>query len=232
MLSLGWWLRRSNSAYGLVLQGGGLGVLYLAIFATARFYGFVPIHIALLFMIGLVALSCLLAINQNARSLAVLAIVGGFLAPVLVSRGDGGHVVLFSYYLLLNTGILAISWFKSWPELNLLGFVFTFVIATYWESSGYRPEHFPTTESFLLLFFVFYVLISIFFAHRAPVKLTGYIDRPLVFGLPLVVSSLQYFLVKDFPFGMAFSAFGLGLFYLLVAMLLMRKKDTLHAPYM
>lgn len=224
MLSLGWWFRRSNSVYGLVLQGGGFGLLYLVIFATARLYSFVPIPIALLLMIVLVTLSCLFAIIQNARSLAVFAIIGGFLAPVLMSPGDEGHVVLFSYYVLLNTGILAISWFKSWRELNLLGFVFTFALGTYWGSSGYRPEHFHTTEPFLLLFFVFYVLIAIFFAHRQPLQLRGYIDGPLVFALPLVVSFLQYFLVKDFQFGMAFSAFGFGLFYLLVALLLWRKK--------
>lgn len=223
MLGLGWWLRRTRSGYGLVLQGGGVGILYLVVFASAKLYSFLPMPLSLAVMIGLVAFSCMLAVLQEAKSLAVFGIVGGFLAPVLMSTGGGSHVLLFSYYALLNAGILGIAWFKSWRELNLIGFVFTFAIGTLWGSTGYQPEHFRSTEPFLLLFFVFYVFISILFAHRQPVKLRGFIDGPLVFGLPLIVSGLQYFLVKDFQYGMAFSALALGLFYLTLATLLWRR---------
>ena len=45
-------------------------------------------------MVVLVALSSALAVMQDAHSLAVLATLAGFLAPVLISRG-GGHVALF-----------------------------------------------------------------------------------------------------------------------------------------
>ena len=223
MLGAGWWLRRISSGYGLVLQGGGVGILYLVVFAAAKLYSFLPMTLSLSVMIGLVAFSCMLAVLQESKSLAVFGIIGGFLAPVLMSTGGGSHVLLFSYYTLLNTGILGIAWFKSWRELNLIGFVFTFAIGTLWGSTGYQPEYFSSTEPFLILFFVFYVLISILFAHRQPVNLRGFIDGPLVFGLPLIVSGLQYSLVKEFQYGMAFSALVLGLFYLTLATLLWRK---------
>ena len=223
LLGVGWWLRRTKSGYGLVLQGGGVGILYLVVFAAAKLYSFLPMTLSLAVMIGLVALSCMLAVLQESKSLAVFGIVGGFLAPVLMSTGGGNHVLLFSYYALLNGGILGIAWFKSWRELNLIGFVFTFAIGTLWGSSGYQPDYFLSTEPFLVLFFVFYVLISILFAHRQPINLRGFIDGPLVFGLPLIVSGLQYFLVKDFQYGMAFSVLALGLFYLTLAIILWRK---------
>jgi uncharacterized membrane protein len=229
LLGVGWWLRLSRPGYGLVLQGGGVGILYLVIFGAAKLYSLLPMSLSLAVMIGLVALSCMLAVLQESKSLAVFGIVGGFLAPVLMSTGGGSHVMLFSYYALLNAGILGIAWFKSWRELNLIGFFFTFGIGTFWGSTGYRPEFFQSTEPFLVLFFVFYVLISILFAHRQPINLRGYIDGPLVFGLPLVVSGLQYFLVKDFQYGMAFSALALGLFYLTMATLLWRKLvESMH----
>ncbi len=229
LLGVGWWLRLSRPGYGLALQGGGVGILYLVIFGAAKLYSLLPMSLSLAVMIGLVALSCMLAVLQESKSLAVFGIVGGFLAPVLMSTGGGSHVMLFSYYALLNAGILGIAWFKSWRELNLIGFFFTFGIGTFWGSTGYRPEFFQSTEPFLILFFVFYVLISILFAHRLPINLRGYIDGPLVFGLPLVVSGLQYCLVKDFQYGMAFSALALGLFYLTMATLLWRKLvESMH----
>ncbi|MCK7468163.1 MAG: DUF2339 domain-containing protein [Desulfosudis oleivorans] len=46
----------------------------------------------------------LLALLQNSLALAVLGVTGGFLAPILTSTGSGNHVLLFSYYALLNAG--------------------------------------------------------------------------------------------------------------------------------
>lgn len=229
MLGFGWWLRGRKTGYGLVLQGGGVGVLYLVVFGAAKLYGLLPMVLALAIIVGLVALSCLLAVLQDARALAVFGVIGGFLAPVLMSTGGGSHVMLFSYYGILNAGIFAIAWAKSWRELNLVGFIFTFVIGTLWGSSGYRPHHFASTEPFLLLFFVFYLVISILFAHRQPVNLRGFIDGPLVFGLPLVVSGLQYFLVRNMEYGMALSALAFGLLYLSLATILWhRLSDSMH----
>ncbi len=217
LLGIGWRLRKSRAAYGLALQGGGVGVLYLVIFAAAKLFDFLPITFSLVVMICLVALSCGLAVIQESRALAVFGIAGGFLAPVLMSKGGGSHVLLFSYYGLLNCGVFGIAWFKSWRLLNVVGFFFTFGIATLWGASGYQPQHFSSTEPFLILFFLFYAIISVLFSFKQPVNLRGYIDGPLVFGLPLVATGLQYCLVKDYHFGMAYSVFGLGIFYLGVA---------------
>lgn len=223
LLGLGWRLRQQKTAYGLTLQGAGVGVLYLVVFGAGKLYQLLPLQLALALMVALVTLSGILAVVQNARTLAVFGSVGGFLAPVLLSTGSGNHVALFSYYGLLNLGIFAIAWMKSWRELNLVGFFFTFGIATLWGASAYQPQHFASTEPFLVLFFLFYLLISVLFAHRQPVELRGFIDGPLVFGLPLVVSGLQYYLVRDTALGMALSVLALGFLYLGLALLLWRR---------
>lgn len=220
LLGGGWLLRRRQFNYGLILQGGGVGVLYLVVYAAAKLYHMLPMALSLAVMVALVVLSSLLAILQGARSLAIAGVIGGFLAPVLMSEGGGSHVLLFSYYALLNCGILAIAWFKSWRELNLIGFFFTFAIATIWGAGAYEPDHFATTEPFLVFFFLLYVAVSVLFAHRQPLNLRGFIDGPLVFGLPLVVSVLQYHLVRDFAYGTAVSAVALGLFYAVLAKVL------------
>ena len=223
LLGLGWRLRQQQAAYGLTLQGAGVGILYLVIFGAGKLYQLLPLHLALGLMVAVVVLSGLLALMQNARTLAVFGSVGGFLAPVLMSTGGGSHVALFSYYGLLNLGIFAIAWKKSWRELNLVGFFFTFGIATLWGASAYQPEHFASTEPFLVLFFLFYLLISVLFAHRQPLELRGFIDGPLVFGLPLVASGLQYYLVRDTALGMALSALVLGFLYLGLTLILWRR---------
>ena len=84
--------------------------------------------------------------------------------------------MLFSYYALLNAGILGIAWFKAWRSLNLLGFVFTFLFGTFWGVTRYRPEHFATTEPFLVLFFLFYVASRCSTRCASSVEVRNYVD--------------------------------------------------------
>lgn len=220
LIGLGWRLRHRQPGYGLGLEGAGIGLLYLTTYAAQRLYNLLPVELAMAVMVGLVAFSCLLAILQDSRAMAASGSLGGFLAPVLLSTGSGSHVHLFAYYALLNCSILTIAWFKAWRELNLIGFFFTFGLGTLWGIFSYRSDYFATTEFFLLLFFVIYGLIAVLHAHRQPLRLRGFIDGPLVFGLPLVTTGLQAYLVRDIPFGLAYSVLGFGLFYLGLARLL------------
>src|SRR5882757_1241218 len=179
LLVFGWRLRTTRSGYALAVQGGGVGILYLTVFAALRLYAVLPAAIAFPILALIALLTAMLAVLQNSIAFALLAVSGGFLAPVLASTGQGSHVVLFSYYAVLNCGILAVAWFKAWRPLNIAGFAFTFAIGTAWGVLKYRTEDFATTEPFLVLFFLVYLGISILFTLRQPVKLTGYIDGTL-----------------------------------------------------
>jgi uncharacterized membrane protein len=166
-----------------------------------------------------------LAVLQESRTLAVLGILAGFLAPIWLSTGSGSHVALFSYYAVLNAGVFAIAWFRSWRVLNLIGFAFTFGIGTLWGVLSYRPEYFATTEPFLLLFFAFYLLIPVLHARRgdghAPV-----IDGSLLFGTPLVAFSLQAALLHGDRLALALCALGLATIHIALAVWLLRSERT------
>ncbi|MBI1424480.1 MAG: DUF2339 domain-containing protein [Gammaproteobacteria bacterium] len=217
LLIVGWRLRERKRIYALLLQGGGVGVMYLTVFGAAKLYHLLPVGLAFVVMVALVVLSGILAVLQNAKYLAFYGAAGGFLAPILASTGSGSHVMLFSYYALLNLGIVGIAWYRSWRELNLLGFVFTFVIGSMWGARYYQPAFFPSVEPFLILFFIFFVVIAILFAFRQPPQLKGYVDSTLVFGVPIIVFALQAALAKDMHYGLAFSALAMSAFYIVLA---------------
>ncbi|MHC1743167.1 MAG: DUF2339 domain-containing protein [Syntrophobacteraceae bacterium] len=229
LLGVGWRLRERRRPYALVLQGGAVAVLYLTVFAAMRLYGLIPAGLAFPLLVVLGAVSGAMAILQDARVLATFGIAGGFAAPILTSTGQGSHVLLFSYYAVLNLGVVSIAWYKAWRELNLIGFVFTFAIGTAWGVLAYRSYHFATTEPFLILFFLFYVGGAILFALRQPPDLKGYVDGTLVFGLPIIAFALQNSLVKPYPYGLAWSAFSLAGFYITLAwVLFLRAPQTLR----
>jgi uncharacterized membrane protein len=224
LLVIGWRLRTQRQDYALVLQGAGVGILYLTVFAAAKLYGLLPLALAFGVMISIVALSGLLAVLQNAKALAIFGAAGGFLAPILVSTGAGNHVMLFSYYALLNAGILGIALFRAWRGLNVLGFLFTFVIGSLWGYRYYQPAFFASTEPFLILFFLYYIAIAVLFAHRQPLALRGYVDGTIVFGVPVVAFGLQVGLVRSYEYGLAISALVLAAVYIGLAMALWRRQ--------
>ncbi|OQW68600.1 MAG: hypothetical protein BVN34_07860 [Proteobacteria bacterium ST_bin12] len=229
LLATGWRLREKRAQYAWALQGGGVGVLYLTIFSALKLYGLIPAGTAFTLLAAVAFLSALMAIKQSAMPLAILGFTGGFLAPILTSTGDGSHVGLFSYYLVLNVAIAFIAFYKSWRPLNILGWGFTFIVGSLWGAKNYTPTYFASTEPFLIIFFLLFTLIAVLFAHRQATKASDYIDATLVFGTPLVSFSLQYALLKNTPYGMAYSALIVGVFYLALAWwLFTRKRETLQ----
>ena len=216
LLAVGWRLRDVRRDYALALQGCGAGIVYLTAFAAVNFYEAVAAGVGLGVMVGLVGLTAALAIRQDAPSLAVLSSLGGFLGPVLVTR-DASHVALFSYYAVLDAGIVAVAWFRAWRVLNLLGFVFTFLVGAWWGAAFYDPRHFATTQPFLALFFTLFVAAPVLNAWRRPPRLAGFGDGFLVFGVPLAAYTLQYRLASGFEHGPAASALAFCVFYAVAA---------------
>src|SRR5450830_1061401 len=223
LLAWAWRIRLKRPGISLPLQGTALAILMLVTFGAFRLYELIPAGLAFAVLFVLTAFTCLLAVLQNAVWLAVFGIVGGFAVPLLVSTGSGNHIGLFSYYALLNAGVFAIALKRAWRVLNVLSFGFTFVVATTWGLLRYTPEHYLSTQLFLILFVLFYIGIAIAYCARQAPRLKHYVDGTLVFGTPLAAMGLQYGLVRHFDFGLAFSALLAGLTYTGLAVALWRR---------
>jgi uncharacterized membrane protein len=211
--------------YALTLQGAGVGVLYLTVFAAFRLYHFLPAGTAFAVLALVCAFSTVIALLQNAMPMAFIGFAGAFAAPILLSTGQGDHVGLFSYYLLLGGAIAAVAWLKAWRALNLLGFFATFGVATAWGVLKYRPEQLATTEPFLIAFFLLYLASSLMYATRHGLQPKQAVDATLIFGLPLVAFGLQAGLVRDIEYATAFSSLAMGAIYLGLGWWALKRKD-------
>jgi uncharacterized membrane protein len=224
MLFIGKRLLESNRTYAIILMGAAFGLFYLDTFFALKTFALIgpAAGFGLFAILGVATL--LTAVRLDARSLATIGMLGAFMAPILASTGGGNHVLLFSYYLLLNLVILAASWFKAWRELNFIGFLFTFAISLIWGYANYSPKHFSTVEPFLVVYFLLYLAIPILFASRQPPQLKGLVDGTLVFGMPLSVAMMQTALTRGMDdMILAWSAAGAALIYAVLARLLWNK---------
>jgi uncharacterized membrane protein len=235
LLVVGWRLRARRSEYALSLQGAGIAVLYLTIFAAMRLYGLISNEAAFLLLAAVAVFSAFLAIAQDSLALAVIGAGGGFLAPILASSGSGNHVVLFGYYLVLNLGIVAIAWFKAWRPLNVVGFVFTVLIGLAWGERHYTAELYASTQAFLIAFFLLYVVIAILFARASSSRTLpsgsngpgskAIVDGTIVFGAPLAAFGMQAGLMKGTELGLAFSSIAAAILYIALASVLHRRQS-------
>lgn len=253
-LAFAWTKRTSKRSFALVVQGGSIGIILLDIFAAVRLYELMSPSVGFMLSVAMVLLTAILSVQQNAKWLAIMAIFAGFLAPIWLSDGTGNHVVLFSYYAILNVGIFILAWVKPWRELNLLGFVFTYLIGSIWGGLHYKPENFTTTEPFVVLFFIFYLIIPLRYAHHhanalkqdkalkqnQPLKQASNnqstnsvqafkpykLSYALLFGTPCVTLIAQVALLYDNETQLALSCVAIGMVYLVLAVLLRKHRHT------
>jgi len=183
-------LRENFRAFSSVLVGGGLAVLYFSIaFAFQKFH-IIGQTAAFATMVGISALGVLLTLVYDRRELAVIALLGGFATPFMVSTGEGNYKVLFTYLLILNAGMLALANFKKWSILNILAFALTWLLFGYWalfSFGGLEPEPVWPAMAFATAFYaVFFAMILLYdLRHRTTFT-------PLDYSLFLLNTALYF----------------------------------------
>jgi uncharacterized membrane protein len=125
-------LRKKFTAFSSVLVGGGIAVLYLTIYIAFHDYGIFNQTTAFILMLVITGFAVVLSLSYNRIELAILSILGGFSSPFMVSTGEGNYVVLFSYVLILDVGMLVLAYFKKWNPVNIVAYVFTLILFGSW----------------------------------------------------------------------------------------------------
>jgi len=124
--------RKNYRSFSSVLVGGGLTVFYFTIAFAFHQYHLLGQRAAFAIMALITAFAVGLALLYDRMELAVLATLGGFVTPFLVSTGQDNYVALFTYLAILNTGLMILSWFKRWPAINFIALFFTTIIYGGW----------------------------------------------------------------------------------------------------
>ncbi len=145
-------LGRAYRPLGQGLAGAGLAGLYVSAFGAHGFYDLVPREAAGLLMAAITASAVLLAARLDARLLAALAWLGGYLTPVLLSTGQDKAVALFLYVALLDVGAVILDRRRPWPETVPLAMGGTVLLYLGWYAQFFRPERFTVAAFGIVLF--------------------------------------------------------------------------------
>lgn len=156
-------LRQKFAAFSSVFVAGAIAIFYFTIAIAFHEYKLFGQEVTFAIMVLITAFASLITISYNRLELGILTLIGGFAVPFMVSTGSGNYIVLFTYILILNAGILAIAYYKKWPIINILSFIFTTVLFLGWlNKDKYElPQHQIGGLIFAFAFYLLFMIINI-----------------------------------------------------------------------
>ena len=149
---------RGLTGFGHVLAGGGIAVLYVAVFAALHLYELVDRGPAFAAMVAVTALSAWLADRRSDLGLATVALLGGFATPFLVGGDRDAYVALFTYLTVLGAGAAFLARRHAWPLLTLAAFALTTLSFGAWAAASYRGDRYLVVQGFLTIWLALFLL--------------------------------------------------------------------------
>jgi len=144
---------------GQGLAGAGLAALYVSAYGAHGFYGLIPRELAGFLLLAVTVNAVLLAVRLETRLLALLAWLGAYLAPVLLSTGEDRALALFTYLALLAAGALAVDRRRAWPETLPVAFLGTVLLYAGWFERFYSPANLTVAAAGALFFSALFALV-------------------------------------------------------------------------
>ncbi|QHI38003.1 hypothetical protein IMCC3317_33860 [Kordia antarctica] len=213
LLGFGIKLKKKYENYSAVLVSGSIAIMYFITYAAYYFYGLIPQMPAFILMVLFTVFGVFTAIKYDRQVIAHIGLVGAYAIPFLLSNDSGNVLVLFSYMMIINIGILVIAYKKYWKSLYGSAFGLTWLIYFSWYFSEYSMEaHFGLALLFVTIFFViFYVMLL---AYKVLKKETySGIDIVLLLLNTFFFYAIGYSILNSHPVGEEF----LGVFTLINA---------------
>ncbi|MEP6803613.1 MAG: DUF2339 domain-containing protein, partial [Flavobacterium sp.] len=156
-------LRKNYAAFSSVIVAGAIAIFYFTIGIAFHDYHLFNQTVAFSIMVIITAFSALISLSYDRLELAVLSLIGGFAVPFMVSTGEGNYVVLFTYIIILNIGILALAYYKKWNLVNIIAYIFTVLLYGAWLSRDISSEkpHYLGAFIFGFAFYFIFILMNI-----------------------------------------------------------------------
>lgn len=146
--------------------GLGIAIFYLCTYFSFQIYGLTGSGVSTFIAILITLLATFLAVVHNAMSISILALLGGFMSPVMLSSGDNRPWALFSYIAILNLIALFSAYFRRWQTLDKICLAGTFFLYLGWYNKFYTPDQLTVALFFAVFFFLFFVVSPTLYTLR------------------------------------------------------------------
>lgn len=136
LIAVGQWIIKQKSianaqrmAQGLV--GAGIVALYASLYATTSLYDLLPPLVSFAGMAVVTTLAVILSLRHG-QPIAVFALLGGLLTPLLLDSDEPNAIAIFIYLFLLFGGLFTVLVRKGWWEMAIASLVGVYCWSAFW----------------------------------------------------------------------------------------------------
>lgn len=161
ILGLALLYKKKYEVFSAVLLSGAMSVMYYTTYVGYSHYHFYQAPAAFIIMAVFTGFTVLAAHVYNYEIIALIGLVGGYAIPPLLSTGSGEIQYMFGFMLILNLGVLVLSFKKYWKFVNHVAYALSWLIFSAWMDSSYNAENyfgramFFSTAFYLIFYFSF-----------------------------------------------------------------------------
>ncbi|MEM9193627.1 MAG: DUF2339 domain-containing protein [Myxococcota bacterium] len=226
-----WPLRRRHPVLANWLAGAGISILYTSVWAASSLFELLEPIPAFASMVLITLVGGALAVRRKALPIAILALVGGFATPMLISTGSDRPIALFSYLLLLDGAILFLARRRAWPLLGVAAVLGTALYQWLYIGGQMPPEQLPLGVAIVFAFAATFVGISAFSSPQEDDGDRAAWQTTLAIGIAIPFT-FGIFFALDANLGESFlPAGGLALSVTVAAVVLRERLNVAYLPY-
>ena len=198
MLVLAERLHKRYHTFSSLLAGGAFGIYYLITAIAFHYYTLFSHTIAFVILCVTTIFMSAVSVLYDRKELAVTALVGGFIAPFIISTDSSSIISLQIYITILNIGMFCLAMYKKWAILPMVSFAFTYIILWGTTALGSFSDSeavstYPTLFAFATLFYVIFLLPVVFILRTQ----YGENTRLGLLGI-ITANSFMYLIYGDF----------------------------------
>src|SRR5215216_1760495 len=186
--------QRGWRLFAQILTAGGIVLLYLSTYAAFGYYHLVGQTTAFIFLALLIAEAAALSLRYNAPAIATMALIGGFLTPLLLRSDRDQYRSFFTYIVALDAGALALL--KHWRGLSSVAYFGTQLLFWLWYADNYHYEKRSAVLVFQTAVFLLFLLAHFARALIRRDSATGE-DAMLLLANPFVFFATLYYLLNS-----------------------------------
>ena len=198
MLVLAERLHKRYHTFSSLLAGGAFGIYYLITAIAFHYYDLFSHTMAFVILCATTIFMSAVSVLYDRKELAVTALVGGFIAPFIISTDSSSIISLQIYIGILNIGMFCLAMYKKWAILPMVSFGFTYIILWGTTAIGSFTDSeavtiYPTLFAFATLFYVIFLLPIVFILR------TQYGENTRLGLLAIITAnSFMYLIYGDF----------------------------------
>ena len=186
---------KQSRVLGEIFTAAGVVTLYLSTYAAFGFYSLLTRQEGGVFLAVLMALAALLATAYDSPAVALLALAGGLLTPLLLVSEHDQYISLFLYLAVLAAAAVGLAWLRPrWPAPRTVALLGVHGLYWAWFAGNYHPEKQTAALVFLVVVFGLFLASGLLAAWR---RRGGWEDLLVVAINPFLFFAAAYRLLDE-----------------------------------